>query len=94
MVLAYPSPNGEEVGLPTLGKQEGLASIGLLVVAGANRGKGIGKRLEVAARQRAQRWNCPTLQVVTQRDNERACRFYARCGFGLVREKHIYHLWF
>ena len=93
MLLAYPSPNGEEVGLLTLGKQEGLASIGLLAVAGANQGKGIGKLLEAAARQQAQRWNCPTLQVVKQRDNERACRFYVRCGFGLVREEHIYHLW-
>lgn len=93
VVLAYPSPKGEEVGLLTLGQQEGLAIIGLLAVAGANRGQGIGQQLVEAARQQAQRWGCPTLQVVTQRDNEPACRFYARCGFELVREEHIYHLW-
>ena len=93
VVLAYSSPEGAEVGLLTLGHQEGQASIGLLAVAGANRGQGIGQQLVEAARQQAHRWGCPTLQVVTQRANERACRFYARCGFELVREEHIYHLW-
>lgn len=92
-VLAYPSPTGKEVGLLTLGQQGESAGIGLLAVAGESRGQGIGQQLVEAARQQAQRWGCPTLQVVTQRANERACRFYARCGFGLVREEHIYHLW-
>ena len=93
VVLAYPSPEGAEVGLLTLGQQQDFANIGLLAVAGTNRGQGIGQQLVEAARQQAQRWGCPTLQVVTQRDNEPACRFYAKCGFELVREEHIYHLW-
>lgn len=93
VVLFYPSPKGEEVGLLTLGEQQGIASIGLLAVAGANRGQGIGQQLVEAARQQAQHWGCSTLQVVTQRDNKQACRFYIRYGFDLRREEHIYHLW-
>ena len=91
VVLAYVLPTGKEAGLLTLGKQEGKAYIGLLAVAA--RRQGIGQQLVEAARQKAHHWGCPTLQVVTQRDNEPACRFYAQCGFELVREEHIYHLW-
>lgn len=92
-VLAYSLPKGGEVGLLTLGQQEGLAHIGLLAVATTARRQGIGHLLIETARQKAHRWGCPTLQVVTQRANEPACRFYAQCGFEVVREEHIYHLW-
>ena len=93
VVLAFALPTGEGAGLLTLGEQQGCASIGLLAVSAAVRGQGIGPQLVEAARQQAHHWGCPTLQVVTQRANEPACRFYAKCGFELVREEHIYHLW-
>ena len=73
-----------------------LLGFGLILaclLAVAARRQGIGQQLVEAARQKAHHWGCPTLQVVTQRDNEPACRFYAQCGFELVREEHIYHLW-
>ena len=93
LVLAYTLPTGEEAGLLTLGEQEGKAHIGLLAVTAGARRQGIGHLLIETARQQAYRWGCRTLQVVTQRANKRACRFYAQCGFELVREEHIYHLW-
>ncbi len=93
VVLASVPPTGAETGLLTLSEQHGRASIGLLAVAVAARGLGVGRQLVAAARQQAQQWGCAALQVVTQRANGPACQFYTRCGFELVREEHLYHLW-
>ena len=93
VVFAAGRPNGEEAGLLTLGEEAGTASIGLLAVAAAVRGRGVGRQLVAAARQQAQAWGCTRLTVVTQRDNGPACGFYAACGFVPVREEHVYHLW-
>ena len=94
VVLTYLSPTtGDETGLLTLAEQAGVARIGLLAVDSAARRQGIGQQLLEAARKQAQRWNCSYLQVVTQCDNEPACRFYQQCGFELVQEEYIYHLW-
>lgn len=93
VVLASHSLTGAETGLLTLSERAGYASIGLLAVDGAVRGQGIGQQMVEAARQQALGWGCTQLQVVTQRDNVPACRFYVRCGFELVREEHLYHLW-
>ena len=92
-VLACVPQTGAEKGLLTLSEQAGQASIGLLAVDAAARGQGIGQQLVAAARQQAQRWGCTQLQVVTQRANAPACQFYFCCGFELVHEEHIYHLW-
>ena len=94
VVLTYLSPTtGDETGLLTLAKQVGAARIGLLAVDSAARRQGIGQQLVEAARKQAQHWNCSYLQVVTQCDNGPACRFYQQCGFELVQEEYIYHLW-
>jgi len=92
-VFAYLSPTGLELGVLTLGQQERGASIGLLAVDAAVRGRSLGQQLVEVARQQALRWGCTQLRVVTQRDNEPACRFYARCGFAVEQEEHVYHLW-
>ncbi|HEX8657109.1 MAG TPA: GNAT family N-acetyltransferase [Hymenobacter sp.] len=93
VVFTYLSPTGSELGLLTLGQQERCASIGLLAVDAEVRGHGLGQRLVEVALQQALQWGCTQLQVVTQRDNEPACRFYNRCGFEVEQEQHIYHLW-
>ena len=93
VVLAAVRPNGEEAGLLTLGEEGSTASIGLLAVAAAVRGRGVGRQMVAAARQQAQARGCTRLTVVTQRDNGPACGFYAACGFVPVREEHVYHLW-
>lgn len=95
VVLTYLSPTtGDETGLLTLAEEQaGAARIGLFAVDSAVRRQGIGQQLVEAARKQAQHWNCSYLQVVTQYDNGPACRFYQQCGFELVREEYLYHLW-
>jgi dTDP-4-amino-4,6-dideoxy-D-galactose acyltransferase len=92
-VFTYLSPASLELGMLTLGQQEGRASIGLLAVDAEVRGHGLGQQLVEVARQQSLHWGCTQLRVVTQRDNELACRFYSRCGFEVEQEQHIYHLW-
>lgn len=93
VVLAAGLPAGGKVGLLTLGQEDDTATIGLLAVDAAARGRGVGRQLLAAAQQRARAWGCRQLQVSTQRANAPACGFYAACGFTAVREEHVYHLW-
>ena len=84
---------GQESGLLTLEDHGEYASIGLLAAGAAWRGQGIGKALIGQALREAELWGCAQVRVATQRENVPACRFYARCGFDVVREEHVYHLW-
>jgi dTDP-4-amino-4,6-dideoxy-D-galactose acyltransferase len=93
VVLTLQGTAGEAVGLLTLGDKDGVAGIGLLAVAAEFRGQRAGQRLVAEARRRAAAQGYARLQVVTQGANEQACRFYEKCGFELVDEVNIYHLW-
>jgi len=92
-VLVWRDAAGREQGLLTLGEKNGRADIGLLAVDTAARGQRVGQQLVAAAQAQATAWGYTQLQVVTQLDNEPACHFYKKCGFQLVHEEHIYHLW-
>ncbi|UOQ55180.1 GNAT family N-acetyltransferase [Hymenobacter cellulosivorans] len=93
-VLVYrPAPATREVGLLTLGVHNGCARIGLLSVEEMARGQAIGTKLIMAAQHRAAEWGLSTIQVVTQQENTKACRFYERCGFRPEQVQHIYHIW-
>ncbi len=92
-VLAWHDAAGTPRGLLTLGEKNGRADIGLLAVDAAARGQRVGQALVAAAQAQARAWGYAALQVVTQAANEPACRFYEKCGFGLMHEEHIYHLW-
>src|SRR6476661_85809 len=83
----------DELGFITLGIKQGRVDIGLLAVDEQARGQRIGQQLVQAAQQRAASWGFRQLQVVTQLDNERACRFYRNCGFREETVEHIYHVW-
>lgn len=91
-VLAYPSA-GPELGMLTLGEQQGRADIGLMAVAAAARRGHIGQRLVAVACGLTVSWGLRELQVVTQLENEGACRFYEKCGFHQEKVNYIYHLW-
>jgi dTDP-4-amino-4,6-dideoxy-D-galactose acyltransferase len=84
---------GPEVGLLTLGEEHGLADIGLLSVAAGARGQGIGRQLLATAGARARAWGFDRVQVVTQFENQAACRFYVRSGFEAVQQQDLYHCW-
>jgi dTDP-4-amino-4,6-dideoxy-D-galactose acyltransferase len=92
-VLVWRSQSDIERGLLTLGEKYGRADIGLLAVDAEVRGQRVGQSLVAAAILQAKIWGYREMQVVTQRDNETACRFYEKCGFKLINEEHIYHLW-
>lgn len=92
-VLVWRNAAGQEQGLVTLGEKDGRAQIGLLAVDAAARGQQVGQQLIEAAVAQAADWGYAELQVVTQGNNEPACRFYEKCGFRLAHEEHIYHLW-
>lgn len=92
-VMVWSDEAGIEQGLLTLGEKNDRADIGLLAVAARARGQGVGQLLVAAAVKQASEWGHQQLQVVTQRDNETACRFYEKCGFQLEHEEYIYHWW-
>lgn len=93
VVLTLYGDTGNELGLLTLGEKNGRADIGLLAVDQYARGQRIGKRLIAEAHRLAASMGYTELQVVTQRDNVLACGFYENCGFAIVDEEYIYHLW-
>ena len=92
-VLVFRQNTGEEVGMITLGEKNGCADIGLLAVDKTVRGRQIGQSLVAEVQKRAIDRGYTELQVVTQGDNLTAFNFYQKCGFGLIKESHIYHLW-
>jgi dTDP-4-amino-4,6-dideoxy-D-galactose acyltransferase len=91
-VLVF-TEGGEELGLLTLGVHDGRADIGILAVDEHERGKGIGKHLVLAVECKANELGLEMLQVVTQKSNLVACRFYAKLGFSLEKSENIYHFW-
>jgi dTDP-4-amino-4,6-dideoxy-D-galactose acyltransferase len=72
----------------------GAARIGLVGVAAAARGNGLGKRLVEAALDWCRAQGAQELVVVTQGKNHAAQRLYQRCGF-LSRNLQLwYHKWY
>ncbi|HAA55088.1 MAG TPA: hypothetical protein DCE42_10035 [Myxococcales bacterium] len=70
-----------------------VLSIPLVGVGKEHRREGIGRLLLEALcalrRNRAVR----TLEVVTQKENEPACRLYESCGFTKSKVEYVYHFW-
>lgn len=83
----------DEAGFITLREKGDRLDIGFLAVDSKVRSRGLGAQLVSAAFARAQQWGFAKVQVVTQTDNEGACRFYERCGFGRERVEFVYHVW-
>jgi len=80
-------------GVITLRDAPGFASIGIVAVDESVRGQGIGRKLVQAARHYAHQHHFPALEVITQEENEQACRFYEKEGFSLKKKEYIYHFW-
>ena len=86
-VLACPGSDGTPTGLLTLQERGPQARIGLLAVRAGQRGRGQGGALVAAALRTARAWGCERLSVVTQLDNQPACRFYAHVGFATEHQE-------
>jgi ribosomal protein S18 acetylase RimI-like enzyme len=79
------------VGLVTYRCHEDRAEIGLLGLAPAARGRGIGSALLAYAHERMAARGRARSEVVTQSENEGACRLYRRAGYAPVVEGAYYH---
>jgi dTDP-4-amino-4,6-dideoxy-D-galactose acyltransferase len=86
---AQPDP----AGMITLAESGGVAQIGLIAVAGAMRGRGIGTALIHAAHRWMQTRGAVEARVVTQLANLPACHLYERAGYHLSRVQNVYHFW-
>ena len=69
------------------------AKIELFSVNRKNTGEGIGSRLYQTLEKFLIDRGVDKVVVVAQKENDGACRFYKRCGFKLVQEQRIFHLW-
>lgn len=90
-VLA-PMENGKPVGLITAKKKENELSIGLFATDKDRRESGIGSSLIQEIINEAALKGL-VVEVTTQADNEKACRFYERRGFKVANEEFVYHVW-
>ena len=91
-VLIY-EENEQELGVATLGSKNGVGEIGLFAVDGQARRRSIGKMLIAGVYRSCLKLRLSTVQVITQRENIPACRFYQACGFKEESSTYIYHLW-
>lgn len=93
-VFAWCDPGSDQpLGFVTVALHEGVGNIGLIAVAAAARGRGIGARLVYAAMRYAATQGAQRLEVMTQGANQEACRLYQRCGFSLVLRSRVFHVW-
>ncbi|MCS7027578.1 MAG: GNAT family N-acetyltransferase [Bacteroidia bacterium] len=91
-VIIYQKGN-ETVGLLTLGEKNNRADIGILAVNPQHRREGVGKQLVQKAFELSLQMGHTYIQVVTQKANQNACKFYEKVGFSVDTIEHIYHLW-
>ncbi len=91
-VLIY-KESQEILGFITLVIHNDIGSIGLIAVDENQRGKAIGKKLVNAAFHYFNDRKIQEIEVVTQKANYMACRFYESCGFEIKSIVNIYHLW-
>ena len=80
-------------GMVTLSRKDGMGNIGLIAVDAAFRGRHLGMSLMAAARNWYLNHKLKRARVVTQADNQAACRLYQSCGYKMVRMEYFYHFW-
>jgi dTDP-4-amino-4,6-dideoxy-D-galactose acyltransferase len=70
-----------------------VGNIGLVAVAEAYRGQGVGSRLIEAAHRWMNDRRAAKSTVVTQLANSAACRLYERAGYDIEQVENVYHFW-
>lgn len=88
-LLAVPGNKG----MVTVASTNDQASIGLIAVHPAHRGKGIGKELITLAKSYAYQQGAKSIKVITQANNKQACQLYLATGFQLIDKVYVYHYW-
>lgn len=79
------------IGLVTYSGQGELGEIGLVGVAESARGGGIGRALLALAHRRMSERGSHRAEVVTQSENQGACRLYRGVGYASIVEGATYH---
>jgi dTDP-4-amino-4,6-dideoxy-D-galactose acyltransferase len=74
-------------------REDGTGNIGLIATHIDYQGWGIGTELIRATDNFFSERKVLTTTVVTQRTNNRACRFYEKAGFICSKTEFVYHLW-
>lgn len=86
-------PQDIPAGMVTVSARENWGEIGLIAVDAAFRSRHLGEALVRAA----QRWylerGLKLARVVTQADNQPACRLYQKCGYEISSTEYFYHFW-
>lgn len=80
-------------GMVTIRQEGPAAHIGLIAVADAARGKGLGSGLVLAAEAWAFEKGASYMKVVTQGANQQATTLYRRRGYRIEAAEDVYHLW-
>lgn len=70
-----------------------LGRVELLAVAEEWGGRGLGRRLLGACEGELAAMGAEAIEIVTQKENEAACRLYRSAGFDCVSEVGLWHFW-
>ncbi|HNP59797.1 MAG TPA: GNAT family N-acetyltransferase [Nitrospirales bacterium] len=88
------SANMEDcLGMVTGSVKNGIGKVGLMGVQKKVQGQGIGSLLMKTLHEWLISNGIHTSEVVTQKNNIRACKFYERFGYKLESLQHYYHFW-
>ena len=83
----------EYLGVVTWSGKNGMGKVGLIGVQKEVQGQGIGSLLMKTIHEWMLSNGINTSEVVTQRDNVQACKFYEKAGYLLKSIQHYYHFW-
>lgn len=79
-------------GFVTVSNKKDFGQIGLIAVDEKQQGKGIGRKLLHTVHDWCLQYSLPKCNVVTQLDNQNACRLYERNGFNVIKMEYIFHI--
>ena len=81
------------LGVITGSAKNGIGKVGLMGVQKEVQGQGIGSLLIKTLHEWMLSNGINISEVVTQKDNVQACKFYERSGYLLASLQHYYHFW-
>jgi dTDP-4-amino-4,6-dideoxy-D-galactose acyltransferase len=85
--------SGKTAGMLVTSEKNGQGNIELLAVDKQFRGRQHGERLVRAAQMQFIDHGYKTGTVVTQEENNAACKLYRKCNFTFLDVKYFYHFW-
>lgn len=84
---------GKLAGFISVSMRDETAKVELLVVGTEFWGRGIGRKLTMYAIAYAKSHGCTKMQIVTQGDNMAAVKTYQVCGFKLIEQEAVFHIY-